>query len=476
MSEHHDSNEELKEDSPKVVSNHSKYQFKFNKNLVIVGLILLALPLTVGLVLVQQEIRGRAAGQTIAKVEVSPGAVNSMENGPSVGLSALAYDYSGNPIFSGVSYEWSMSSTNTVGTLTKTSGVVTEFKPLKYGCGQITVIARPSTNAFSGENKQISLVSKANAQSLGASKSVVVSVGSPNGMPNCGAPSVTSAPPSGNTKIQTSLKCSPSMSLNDYTSKQLVVSLVDANGRVLSSKNISWSREAGTSGYPLISPSNAVTNTGGEAVTNISLPQGFSGTGRNTIKSEFLGDSNYHPSTCYTTVSYSVSNITQGPSPIPAVKITNILPFQDAFVRSDRPTTNFGYGGRLRADDSPRIISYLKFDISPVIGKKIVSAKLRLRVSTDAGSGSSNTFNLRNVTLNSWNEGSVTYNNRPSLGTTVKSFAGKGDGATIDIDVKSLIGNTNRFSWAIATSGTNELILQSREAGTGKPQLIIEYQ
>lgn len=163
------------------------------------------------------------------------------------------------------------------------------------------------------------------------------------------------------------------------------------------------------------------------------------------------------------------------PTPVPPQKAT-ITAFQDAFVRSDQPNNNLGYAIRLRSDGTPKVISYLKFDLSPVLGKKIVSAKLILKVSNDSGAASLDTFNLRQITPSSWSEGQVTYNNRPTLGSILTTFKGKVEGETIDVDVKNFLGTSNRVSFAIATEGTNELILNSREAGSGNPQLIIEYQ
>lgn len=171
--------------------------------------------------------------------------------------------------------------------------------------------------------------------------------------------------------------------------------------------------------------------------------------------------------------------------PTDTVQKATITAFQDAFVRSDQPNNNLGYGQRLKADGDPKVISYLKFEIpsiinnSPVYGKKILSAKLRLKVSDDTGSGSSDSFNLRRIEPSSWSEGKVTWNNRPSLGSILTTFKGQGLGEVIEIDIKNLITfgiESIRYSFAIATEGTNELILNSREAKFSQPQIIIEYQ
>ena len=112
--------------------------------LIILIVILLALPVTVFLVLQQQNFFKFAdSGAIIETIEVSPGVVNIDVNSTEpVYLSALAYDsFSEAVYYLPIQYEWSMSSTNSVGTLSKTYGEITEFWPLKYGCGEITITA-----------------------------------------------------------------------------------------------------------------------------------------------------------------------------------------------------------------------------------------------------------------------------------------------------------------------------------------------
>lgn len=80
-------------------------------------------------------------GAIVKRVDINPGLVNLMV-GQTQALSALAYDYNDAPMFSGVVYEWSMSSDNSVGTFSKTISDITELTALKAGCGELTVIAR----------------------------------------------------------------------------------------------------------------------------------------------------------------------------------------------------------------------------------------------------------------------------------------------------------------------------------------------
>jgi hypothetical protein len=596
-----------------------RFKFRLNRKFIPLIIILLTIPLTVGLVLVAQEYRGRAGGYPgISRVDIQPGIIRTTLAKPitTTELSTLAFNANGSPIYGGVVYNWSLSSTiDTVGTLTITQGNITQFIPQRAGCGQLTVsafdgttkmdksiaiivsdgITFPScanvlTTPLDYQTRDINLSAKDFYIDINGKKfrfpnsdhavSAPVYYGSDgnyitelvgnwfeNGVPmqlkigfiyKPGAfwevrevqtydgtkeakwiyyattdefgqkiqnglddsyisPSLdllsnpktnpntkavihfesinlkpflslipksptptqppTPTPTPINSKSQTSLSCITSINLSDYNTHTLGVLLLDQNRNPLVGKNIVWSL-TGISKYPMINPLSGYTGSTGYAYTGLSIPSGFSGSGNNTVKSEFPGDTEYYPATCQTNVNYAITPTpTRTPSPLPIQK-TSMITTQDTFVRADKATTNFGYGTRLRALGSPNVISYLKFDLTPVIGKKIVSAKLVLKVSTDTGSGSTDVFTLKSVSPTGWNEGQVTYKTRPVLGNSLVSFSGKGDGQNIEIDVKNFLGNSRTISYAIVSSGKNELILNSRESGTAsyRPQLVIEYQ
>lgn len=107
-------------------------------------ILLLALPVTIVAGKQIQDLRNFAANeiQVLGFVQVNPGSLNTKVGDADTQMSALAYDPAGRPIWSGVTYEWSMSSTNSVGTLGATSGNISSFKPLQAGYGDLHVIAR----------------------------------------------------------------------------------------------------------------------------------------------------------------------------------------------------------------------------------------------------------------------------------------------------------------------------------------------
>lgn len=168
------------------------------------------------------------------------------------------------------------------------------------------------------------------------------------------------------------------------------------------------------------------------------------------------------------------------PTPLPVVtKTTTITAYQDSYVNQNSSGSNYGTLSRIKIDGSPKEVSYLKFDLTPLKGKKIISAKLKLKVPKVDGSGSSNKFSIKKIDQSDWSEGSVKYSNKPSLGATVTTFTGKGPGNTITIDgMKNAVaaGAGSKVSWGITGDGSNELILYSRNYSSNRPQLVIEYQ
>lgn len=75
----------------------------------------------------------------LSLINVNPGTIETSLGSLPIGMSALAYDNNNQPIRTGVKYEWSMSSVNSVGTLDPKNDVINRFTPLKPGFGEITV-------------------------------------------------------------------------------------------------------------------------------------------------------------------------------------------------------------------------------------------------------------------------------------------------------------------------------------------------
>lgn len=110
-----------------------------------VGLLLLlflviAFPIFLFIVYQNQQIRSHAAPAPIASVHINPAVIFTDIMGKETYLSALAYDQYGSPVWSGVSYQWGISSTNSVGTLyPNNNDKLATFKPSATNRGRADV-------------------------------------------------------------------------------------------------------------------------------------------------------------------------------------------------------------------------------------------------------------------------------------------------------------------------------------------------
>ncbi|MEO6579193.1 MAG: DNRLRE domain-containing protein, partial [Candidatus Limnocylindria bacterium] len=139
----------------------------------------------------------------------------------------------------------------------------------------------------------------------------------------------------------------------------------------------------------------------------------------------------------------------------------------DSYVDASQPSRNYGTSSVLRADASPVLTSYLKFDVQA--GVPAIRAMLRVYASASHSSG----FSVRSVADNSWVETTITATNAPAVGAVVATSGPLTAGTWVEIDVTSLITGTGEVTVALTTSSGTSLKLDSRQ-GANAPQLIIE--
>ena len=119
----------------------------------------------------------------------------------------------------------------------------------------------------------------------------------------------------------------------------------------------------------------------------------------------------------------------------------------------------------LGTDDSPDILSFLKFDVAGLDGS-VASATLRLFVTSGSAS-----FDVAQVADNSWAESSITYNTTPTTGTLINGSGAVSSG-WIEIDVTSYINGDGTFSLALLPDSTGRNLFDSAEAGNS-PELVV---
>lgn len=153
-----------------------------------------------------------------------------------------------------------------------------------------------------------------------------------------------------------------------------------------------------------------------------------------------------------------------------------LLPTADAFVDKDAPNANFGHEKGLAIDGSPERISYLKFQMPDLRGKKITSAVLRVRTTGENTSGSANDQAVYQVS-DAWDENTITYNNRPQVNSYIIGLLGNTEeNTTYDIslsvsEIQKMAGQT--LSLAMVAKGFDGLYIYSREFRPFYPELIL---
>ena len=144
-------------------------------------------------------------------------------------------------------------------------------------------------------------------------------------------------------------------------------------------------------------------------------------------------------------------------------------PVADAYVAGDVTTTNYGRSATLKADGSPDYHSYLRFNVNDIVGN-ITNATLRLYTTSSSATG----YQAKRVTDQSWEEGTVTYANAPSLGASIGSSGNFASGTWTSVNVTSLITGNGIFDLAVNTSSSTSMNFNSRDAASNQPQLVIQ--
>ena len=146
------------------------------------------------------------------------------------------------------------------------------------------------------------------------------------------------------------------------------------------------------------------------------------------------------------------------------------LPVADAAVYPDQPTTNFGAAKRLVADRSPKITSFLRFEVA---GLTAAPAQARLRLwATDK---SSDGPEIRRV-HSPWDERTLTYASRPSVGSKVDDVGKVSANRWVEYEVGSLVTGNGSVEMALLGDSSDGIDFASREHGTPAhwPQLLVE--
>ena len=144
----------------------------------------------------------------------------------------------------------------------------------------------------------------------------------------------------------------------------------------------------------------------------------------------------------------------------------------DAYTQSGTPNQNFGTNANLRIASG--INSYVRFDLSTLpagtTGNDVAKVTLRFWVNTVTTAGS---FDVRRVT-GVWDEGTITNNSAPALGSTEVSGAvvtTQDDGNFVSVDITLLVKDwlngvlTNNGIALVANAANTNIRFDSKENG-----------
>ena len=149
----------------------------------------------------------------------------------------------------------------------------------------------------------------------------------------------------------------------------------------------------------------------------------------------------------------------------------------DSSVSSDSASSNYGSSSVLEVDATPTEVSYLKFDLSAYAGRTLQSASLQVRTANHSSNGSTGRSNIRLVGDDSWSEGTITYRNRPALGTGVGTLSAPSFNTSfsVPLSVSAVAADLGgRLSLGIDTSSGDGLRLNSSETTAG-PRLVLTF-
>jgi hypothetical protein len=150
----------------------------------------------------------------------------------------------------------------------------------------------------------------------------------------------------------------------------------------------------------------------------------------------------------------------------------------DAPVKENAASTNFGSDLLLRTQNTvgsnkTEYRSYLKFDLTGVTGT-LTSATLRL-YTTDSSSSGYDTWSVANTSWVETGAGSITWANKPALGTNLGASGAITANTWTSRVVTSAITLGQLNSLAITGRSSSDLHFYSKEQATNKPELILNF-
>jgi hypothetical protein len=158
---------------------------------------------------------------------------------------------------------------------------------------------------------------------------------------------------------------------------------------------------------------------------------------------------------------------TPGPTVVPGGSLV-LGPVADVYVRQVNPDATAGTSSNLRSDANPNELAFLKFDVQGLTGP-VVNATLRLFVRD----GTTNGPIVATSGDTSWSESSMTWNTMPAIGSSVGDIGAVSTGVWIEYDVTAAIAGNGLVTLVLVPESADALSVNSRDASSDWPQLVI---
>jgi hypothetical protein len=162
--------------------------------------------------------------------------------------------------------------------------------------------------------------------------------------------------------------------------------------------------------------------------------------------------------------------VTQTPTSVGSSVLT-FTSAADTYVESGMATTNFGSASQFVTDSSPIRNMLLKFTVSGIGNKPILSVKLRLYCVDGSPFGGE----FHRVADTTWNEGTVNWNTAPSAEAGILASLGRvAPNTWYELDVTSWVNGDGTFSLKMNSTSTDGAYYSTKEGLAGfAPHLII---
>ena len=157
--------------------------------------------------------------------------------------------------------------------------------------------------------------------------------------------------------------------------------------------------------------------------------------------------------------------------PLPSSGTSTFAAVADSYVDASKPTSNYGSAASLRFDASPVVASYLRFNVTNVVGT-VTHVALRFYPTSSNSAGCS----VSPVTDTTWGEKTINSGNAPARGAAIAA-CGPITNATwreIDLTGSGVVTGNGLFSFAIWSASPTATSIASRETSNG-PQLVVTF-